>query len=279
MLFILKAALSTVIKNNQRYYFVIVFTVPESEFIMTYEILYQSSIAGLATVLGALIVITFGKPGERILAVFLGFAGGVMTAVVVFDLLPSALDYGSWLIASIGFLLGLIFMLFLDIILSLLPGIRNAQNYGKQGRLLKMGYLIAAGIALHDLPEGVAIAVGYSAEENLGVLIALAIGVHNIPEGMATAAPLTMGGLNKLSIIFTCLAISIFTPLGAGIGLFLMHISKDFICVLLALAGGAMAFIVKNELLPEAYRRHPNYARLGLTVGVALIFLLGIIHQ
>ncbi len=58
-----------------------------------------------------------------------------------------------------------------------------------------MGYLIAIGIALHDLPEGIAIAVGYAAQENLGLIIALAIGLHNIPEGMATAAPLLMGGL------------------------------------------------------------------------------------
>lgn len=246
---------------------------------MAGEIILQSTVAGLATVVGALIVIAFGQPGERILALFLGFAGGVMAAVVVLDLLPSSLIYGDWLTSSLGFLLGLIFMLLLDIILALLPGIKNAHSRGRQGRLLKMGYLIAGGIALHDLPEGIAIAVGYTAKENLGVLIALAIGLHNIPEGMATAAPLTMGGMNRLGIIITCLAISIFTPLGAGLGLFLMQISQELICLLLALAGGAMAFIVKNELLPEAYRRHPNYARLGLAVGVALIFLLGIFHH
>jgi len=246
---------------------------------MVQEILWQSSIAGLATVGGALIVLAFGRPGERTLAVFLGFAGGVMTAVVVFDLLPSALTYGSWLKASAGFFLGLVFMLLLDFIISLLPGIKNAQNFGRQGRFLKMGYLIAAGIALHDLPEGVAIAAGYTAKENLGFLIALAIGLHNIPEGMATAAPLTMGGMSRLGIVATCLLISVFTPLGAALGLFLMYISPGLICLLLALAGGAMAFIVKNELLPEAYRRRPNYARLGMTLGGLLIFLRGIIHH
>lgn len=245
---------------------------------MTYQILYQSLIAGLATVLGALIVIAFGKPGERVLAFFLGFAAGVMTAVIVCDLLPSALAYGDVWTASFGFLLGLIFMLLLDVLLSLLPGIKQANVKNREGRLLKMGYLIAAGIALHDLPEGVAIAVGYAAKENLGLLIALAIGLHNIPEGMATAAPLTMGGMRRSSILTTCLVISLFTPVGAAIGLLLMYVSPSLICILLALAGGAMAFIVKNELLPEAYRRHPNYARLGIGVGIVLILLLGIIH-
>lgn len=244
---------------------------------MTYQILIQSLIAGLATVLGALIVVAFGRPGERLLALFLGFATGVMTAVVVCDLLPSALAYGSVWVTSFGFLLGLIFMLLLDVILSVLPAVKQT-SMGREGRLLKMGYLIAAGIALHDLPEGVAIAVGYSAKENLGLLIALAIGLHNIPEGMATAAPLTMGGMNRRGIISTCFVISLFTPVGAGIGLLLMYVSPSLICVLLALAGGAMAFIVKNELLPEAYRRHPNYARLGFVLGVVLILLLGILH-
>ncbi|MBZ4654860.1 MAG: zinc/iron permease [Peptococcaceae bacterium] len=244
---------------------------------MIYEVIWQSTVAGLATVFGALIVLAFGRPGERILALFLGFAGGIMTAVVIFDLIPSALDYGNVFVTSLGFLLGLIFMLMLDVIISFLPDIKE-QREGRQGYLLKMGYLIAAGIALHDLPEGIAIAVGYTAKESLGFLIALSIGLHNIPEGMATAAPLTMGGMSRKGIIGTCLLVSIFTPLGACLGLLLVSISKHFICLLLALAGGAMAFIVKNELIPESYRRHPNYAWLGFALGILLILALGLVH-
>lgn len=247
---------------------------------MFYEVIWQSILAGLATVVGACAVVTLGRPGERILALFLGFAGGVMTAVVVFDLIPSALDYGSIITTSAGFMLGLVFMLGLDIIISLLPGLKNAEVSGvRQSRLLKMGYLIAVGIALHDLPEGIAIAVGYSARESLGMLIAVSIGLHNIPEGMATAAPLMMGGMSRLGIVLICLAISVVTPLGACLGLLLVAISPHFICLLLALAGGAMAFIVKNELLPESYRRHPNYARLGFLLGVVLILFLELTHR
>ncbi|MCR4442704.1 MAG: ZIP family metal transporter [Peptococcaceae bacterium] len=246
---------------------------------MAYEVIWQSTLAGLATVLGALAVVALGRPGERVLAVLLGFAGGVMTAVVVFDLIPSALDYGSMLTAWSGFLLGLLFMLGLDLVISLLPGLQNAGPLGLQGRFLKMGYLIAVGIALHDLPEGIAIAVGYSAKESLGILIALSIGLHNIPEGMATAAPLNMGGMSKRGIILTCLAISLFTPLGSCLGLLLVSISGRFICLLLALAGGAMAFIVKNELIPEAYRWHPSFARTGFLLGILLILLLTVFQH
>lgn len=246
---------------------------------MTYEIIWQSIIAGLATVLGAIIILLTGQQGEKTLALLLGFAGGVMAAVVIFDLLPSALVYGNLLVAALGFLLGLCFMLLLDLIIPLLPSLKSTQKTGQQGRLLKMGYLIAVGIALHDLPEGIAIAAGYAAKENLGLLIALAIGLHNIPEGMATAAPLTMGGISKTKIIFISLLISLFTPVGALMGILLVSISSLFISLLLALAGGAMAFIVKNELLPEARRQHPRYAQFGLALGVLLILALSWIHQ
>jgi len=242
-------------------------------------VIWQSTLAGLATVLGALAVAALGRPGERVLAVLLGFAGGVMAAVVVFDLIPSALDYGNVLTTWGGFLLGLVFMLGLDLVISLIPGLQSAGSLGLESRFLKMGCLIAAGIALHDLPEGIAIAVGYSAKESLGILIALSIGLHNIPEGMATAAPLNMGGMSKAGIVLTCLAISLFTPLGACLGLLVVSVSRRFICLLLALAGGAMAFIVNNELIPEAYRRHPNFARAGFLLGMSLIMLLTVLQH
>lgn len=246
---------------------------------MTFEIVWQSIVAGLATVLGAIFVTILGSPGEKTLAGFLGFAGGVMSAVIIFDLIPSALDYGNVFTSSLGFLLGLIIMLLLDVLISIIPGIQKNPTGTRQVHLLKMGYLIAVGIALHDLPEGIAIAVGYTAKESLGLLIALSIGLHNIPEGMATAAPLKMGGMSTSSILGTCMLISVFTPLGALMGIYLVTLSPHFICLLLALAGGAMAFIVKNELIPESYRHHPNYARLGFICGLLIILALGFLHH
>lgn len=246
---------------------------------MIYEILWQSLLAGFATLLGSLIVLGLGRPNDRLLAFFLGFAGGVMSAVIALDLIPSALQYGSLLTTALGFFAGLLFMLGLDIIISLLPKSKYPGRLNTKAHYLKMGYLIAAGIALHDLPEGIAIAVGYSAKESLGLLIALSIGLHNIPEGMATAAPLTMGGMSKWKVILTCLLISFFTPLGAYLGICLIFISKNFVCLLLSLAGGAMAFIVRNELMPEAYQKNINSSVLGFILGIMLILVLGIIHH
>jgi len=246
---------------------------------MTSEIIWQSTIAGLATLLGAIIILLTGQLEEKALAFLLGFAGGIMTSVVIFDLIPSSLVYGNALVALLGFCAGLIFMLSLDIIIALCPSLKNKNLIESNNRLLKMGYLIAIGIALHDLPEGVAIAVGYAAENDLGLIIALSIGLHNIPEGMAIAAPLAMSKIPKSRIIIICILISFFTPIGALLGILLINISSHFISLLLALAGGAMAFIVKNELIPESHHKHPSFARFGFVIGIILILLIGIYHS
>jgi ZIP family zinc transporter len=240
------------------------------------QVFILSFIAGFATLLGGLSVLILGRSTEKSLAVFLGLAVGIMVAVVALDLIPSAYRYGTLITTIYGFLFGMIFLFLMDQLLSLLTSATPAQRDMKY--LLNMGYLIAIGIALHDLPEGIAIAVGYAAQKNLGWLIALAIGLHNIPEGMATAAPLRMGGMRPLSIMILIGFISIFTPLGTLIGVIIVNISPEKIAFLLALAGGAMAYIVLFELLPEARMRHPNYARLGAFIGFMVIVVLSLIH-
>lgn len=240
------------------------------------HILLLSFLAGLATTLGCLLVVILGRPSNRTLAFFLGLAAGVMLAVVVFDLIPTALDYGSIGETTGGFAVGAFLLYLIDKQFSRLPG-RGWTEYGP-GHFRKMGYLIAIGIALHDLPEGMAIAIGYSATVKLGPVIALAMGLHNIPEGMATAAPLQMAGLKKTRIIAINMFVSIFTPIGAAIGLFLVHLIPEIISLLLAVAAGAMAYLVKDELLPEAFNQCWLTASLGISGGVGMIYYLGFIH-
>lgn len=240
-------------------------------------IISLSLIAGLATTFGAFTVILLGKPGERLFSFLLGTAGGIMLAVVLLDLLPSALQQGQITMVILGAFLGLLIMLLLDLILSQLIPMSQAES-SRAKHLKKMGYLIAIGIALHDLPEGMAIAVGYSATAKLGYLIALAIGLHNIPEGMAIAAPLKMGGVRSKKVLLLNIFISIFTPIGSLLGYILVATSQHFISLLLALAAGAMTYIVSNELIPESFKHHPNYSRLGIALGFIFIVFLTFYH-
>jgi ZIP family zinc transporter len=238
--------------------------------------MWYSILAGLATGLGGFLAVVIQKPGERFLAAILGCAAGIMLAVAFIDLIPSAWIYGTPLKFAFGLIFGVLLLKALDLALSIATtGVCRQRD---RRYLLNLGYLVAIGIALHDLPEGMAIAVGYEAANQLGIMIALAIGLHNIPEGMAIGIPLKMGGMRgRVILLITALA-SIFTPVGTLIGLLLVSFSQNFISILLAAAAGAMLYIVFEEIWPEAKRKHPNFARLGMTLGVLLMTLVKIIH-
>jgi ZIP family zinc transporter len=236
------------------------------------DIVILGLIAGLGTCLGALLVVAFGRLGTATISLMLGFASGIMTAVIIFDLLPSSLRYGSLAATLTGFAGGLILMACLDLGLNIFaPSLVGGRGY------LKMGYLIAAGIALHDLPEGFAIAAGFAAAEKLGPILVLAIGLHNIPEGMATAAPLRYGGMGAGRVVWLNAIISLVTPLGTMVGLVLVEASYTFIGLLLAFAAGAMTYIVLGELAPESRRSNKPLAYTGMLAGLILIMALSFI--
>lgn len=233
------------------------------------EILLLSLAAGLGTCLGAGIVIAMGRMGNRTLPLLLGFASGIMGAVVIMDLLPTSLGYGEPAVCLAGFVSGFLLVTGLDYGLGkLLPGGKSQHLYRR------MGYLIALGIALHDMPEGIAIAAGYSASTMLGPVLVMAIGLHNIPEGMATAAPLRAGGISGARVIAVNALVSLVTPLGTLIGFFILKASPALNSLLLALAAGAMIYIVIEKLLPVSLGNNGFWAMAGATGGFLFMFKL-----
>ena len=240
-----------------------------------YEIVRISMIAGLATTFGSLLVLLFGKPKERVLASLLAGAGGVMLAVVSVDLLPNAWQIGPPLQVVVGFALGLLFMF---LAAKRLNVSNNTLPLSRRQRLKRTGLLIATGIALHDLPEGMAIAVSQEASPGLGLLIAFAITLHNLPEGMATTAPLKMAEIRWWKILLLNIVIAFFTPLGALLGLLALENVQNSLAFFLAFAAGAMTFLVFAELIPLSRERHPHYALLGGTIGFIFFAFISILH-
>lgn len=238
------------------------------------DIILMGLIAGLGTCLGAILVIFFGRFHSRTFSLLLGLAAGVMLAVILFDLLPAALLQGRLSHCLEGAFTGLFFLAGMDFFFT-----RDGWPGESRHHYLTLGYLIALGIAIHDLPEGLAIAAGYAEPLTLGPLLTLAIGLHNIPEGMATAAPLRAGGMSAGHVLAMNMLVSLVTPLGSALGVILINLSPLFISFLLAFAGGAMSYIVFLKLIPESLRHHRSFTYSGLASGIILMAFLNLLFQ
>lgn len=246
------------------------------------ESILYSFLAGVSTVFGVVLLLIFGKPGKKILAALLGFAAGVMLAISVFELMPQAVELSSMSIAIIGVILGTLMMYLLD---NMLPHshlstydnlmVENSQNLQLENNpILKTGYLILFGIALHDLPEGLAIGAGIASNPDLGLFITIAIALHNIPEGLAIAGPLKAGGVTTSKLFLFTLLAGLMTPVGAAIGLIFFSISSAFIGGSLAFAAGAMIYIVNDELIPQSMSMNAHLANIGIIIGLLLGFAM-----
>lgn len=118
--------------------------------------------------------------------------------------------------------------------------------------LLKAGIIMLMAIALHNLPEGMAIGATGASNEKTGILIAIIIAVHNIPEGMAISAPLASGGVKGWKTVLLTALAGAATILGAVIGLAVGGISKLASGICMGLAGGAMLYVTFCEILPQS---------------------------
>ncbi len=187
-----------------------------------------------------------------------------MTAVVIFDMIPSALVSGSSK-ACMGAAIGLLFMF--------LVGNMQNQAIHSTRTLVGLGYMIMLGIALHDLPEGMAIAFGEHMKNRTGMVIALGIGIHNMPEGMAIAAPLLMSGMKKRQILLQTFLLSLITPLGTWLGSYLLHLAPGFMPLMLGIASGVMLYLVIFQLWPQAGYKNKTSRWHGFCLGLLVILL------
>jgi ZIP family zinc transporter len=224
-----------------------------------------STLAGICTLLGAVMVLALGVPRPPSLAAVLGLAAGIMVGVTLGDLLPAAMNFGRLELVLTGLLCGILALALLD------KGLKVLIDPSRPG-FFKTGVLVALGIALHDLPEGMAIAAGFASTAGLGLVMALAIGLHNIPEGMATAAPLRAAGVAPLKILFLATVLSLITPLGTLAGFGLIETTDLSLCILSALAAGAMLYISLVELIPRSLTLCTRPAAAGMAAGMVLVW-------
>lgn len=222
------------------------------------------------TTLGGIIGIAFKNTSKKFLSFILALASGLMMAIVCFDLIPEALEITNIANTLIGILLGIIIMIFCNLIVETKLK-RKTSNESAVNTMLKTGIIVSLGLAIHNFPEGLAIGSGMEASFKLGINLAIAICLHDIPEGISMAVPMKAGGVSKAKIIIYIILSGITTGIGAFFGAVVGRISPAIIGICLSFAAGAMLYIVSGELTPEANNLYRGkMTALGNILGILL---------
>lgn len=244
----------------------------------------------LGTTLGAAMVFLMkNKINNKIEKLLLGFASGVMIAASIWSLLIPAMEMSeaqgkiAWVPATIGFLLGITFLLVLD---SVIPHmhLKSDKPEGIKSKLKKTTMMVFA-VTLHNIPEEMAVGVTFAGAltQNAGITMAgafaLAIGIaiQNFPEGAIISMPLKSEGMSKPKAFLYGTLSGIVEPIGAIITILLTNAVVPMLPYLLAFAAGAMIYVVVEELIPESQAgEHSNIGTIGVAIGFVVMMILDV---
>lgn len=212
------------------------------------------------TSLGAAVVFLFKKVNKNTMDAMLGLSAGVMLAATFWSLLSPALEMAenlkliSWLIVSLGVLSGGLLLFCGDKIFDRITKKKTNSHS------IKRSLMLIFSITLHNIPEGMAIGVAFgSVFYNLegatlaaAVMLTIGIGIQNFPEGSAVSLPLRREGMSPQKAFFFGMLSGIVEPISAVIGAILVIKVQVLLPILLSFAGGAMIYVVVQELIPES---------------------------
>ncbi len=234
------------------------------------------------TALGAALVFIFKKPNKAMMDAMLGFAAGVMIAATFWSLLNPALEMASklkmnsCLIVTIGFLMGGLFLFLGD---------RIYNHFNKNGAK-KRCFMLILSMTLHNIPEGLAIGVAFGsvlyglegATSASALLLALGIGIQNFPEGTAVSLPLKRDGYSSKKAFFIGQLSGIVEPIAAVLGCILVQKIQTILPFVLAFAGGAMIYVVVQELIPESQTNEKkDLMALFTLIGFSIMMILDVV--
>ena len=229
--------------------------------------------AALATALGTLPVLLSQQFSQRTYDSMLGFGAGVMLAASSFSLVIPALaaakaqgagGWGAGGTVGAGILIGAALLLAID---RLVPHEHFVKGHeGPQARALKRVWLFVLAISLHNLPEGLAIGVAFGGSDPVGATaLATGISIQDVPEGMVVALALRSVGYGRWMSAGLGVLSGLVEPIAAVFGAAVIGLSASLLPWGLALAAGAMLFVISHEIIPESHRKgHEAYATGGL---------------
>lgn len=238
--------------------------------------LLVSTIAGLSTVLGGLVIFFKFKEDNilKFITASLSFSLAIMIGISITDLIPESTfillkNFGvekGIVLSFIAFIIGIILIHCLQKIIK--------KTEMKKSDLYKLGILNMLALILHNFPEGIATFMSSYKDMSMGIKLALAIAFHNIPEGISIAVPIYYATNSKREALFKTLLSGVAEPIGALLAYIFLSkfITDSLISLILLLVAGIMITLAIEGILPKAKKYNLNkYLYLGMIVGLGLI--------
>ncbi len=246
----------------------------------------------LMTAAGASVVFMFKSMHRGVLDGMLGFTGGVMVAASFWSLLMPAIEMSEshfpdmvWFPAASGFLVGALFLYFLDKSLPHLHiNFKETEKEGVKTQLHRTTLLVLA-ITLHNIPEGLAVGVLFGAASHGiegatiagAIALAIGIGIQNFPEGIAVSMPMRRTGASRLKSFWYGQLSAVVEPIAGVIGAVLVIYIEPILPFAMSFAAGAMIFVVIEEVVPETQRdKYTDIAVLGFIIGFVIMMILDV---
>ena len=231
---------------------------------------------GGATVIGALIGFLFKNLSHKLSDIVMSFAAGVMLAAAVMGLVLPSLEYGgkySLLITIGGIFVGALCLNLMDKLVPHLHRLAGQDDeHHPESRHLSKVLLFVAAIAIHNLPEGIAAGVGFGGGDvSRGLVIAWGIALQNVPEGMIIIGPMLAAGIKPARTFLIAAFTGLVEVVGTLIGYFAVSAATVVLPFALAFAGGTMLYVVSDEMLSET---HAHGSQRGATYALLVGFCL-----
>lgn len=235
---------------------------------------------GLSSLFGSVIGLVVRRIPHNWNDIFLGFCAGMMlTASIVCLILPAIemTEWISWWQVVLGVAAGVALVGVLDRFtphLHHLSGVKEEERHVSTASLNRTLLFVMA-IAIHKLPEGLATGISFNGNQDNAFAVALTIALQNIPEGMVVVTPLLMAGVRFLNTLLTAIGVALLEVVGVFGGFFIGDISLVFLPFMLSFAGGAMLYVISDEMIPETHSHgFQKYATYSLVAGVIVMLFI-----
>ena len=237
---------------------------------------------GGATVIGSLMGFACKKVTHRFTDIVLAFAAGVMLAAAVFGLIVPSVEYGGkygLLITVAGIFAGALSLNLMD---KLVPHVHKLagvepEAHGESNERLNKVLLFVMAIAIHNFPEGIAAGVGFgSGNTTDALIIAGGIALQNIPEGMVIIGPMLAAGISRKRTFICAMATGLVEVVGTLVGYLAVTVAQVILPFALAFAGGTMLYVISDEMIPET---HAHGSQRGATYALLIGFCVMLISD